>query len=100
MIQISGDQLKQVEYLISQSIQGNHILFDAETIRRVLKHSASRPVQTPGAEHHLEQLILQPSLRAKRAYLERLDPDTFECVVRTYMNVVENNLLESSGVRH
>ena len=39
-------------------------------------------------------------LPEKRAYLERLDPKTFEGVVRTYLNIVENTLFEAKGTVH
>ena len=33
VIEVSKNQLSQVEYLIAQSIQGNHVLFDPEMLR-------------------------------------------------------------------
>lgn len=105
MIYVSKGQLRQVEYLIGQSIQGNHVLFDADTVRRVF--AGELPLEEPLAdgeayavEHHIERLILQPTLIQKRAYLERLDRKTYERVVRTYFNIVENNLFENREVRH
>lgn len=105
MIYVSEDQLDQVEYLIGQSIQGNHVLFDTDTIKRVFRNgSGGLPtLATEHAypvEHHIESLITMPTLLQKRAYLEKLDSTTFELVVRTYFNIVENNLLESAEVRH
>jgi hypothetical protein len=97
VIHVSKRQLSQVEYLIGQSILGNHVLFDAEMVRRVLVDSS--PIETADAhavEHHIEKLILQPSIDEKRAYLEGLDQETLERVVRTYFNIVENNLYETS----
>jgi hypothetical protein len=41
MVYLSEEQLKQVEYLFSQSAQGNHILFDNAHIKKVL----SRPTE-------------------------------------------------------
>ena len=110
MIYVSKDQLEQVEYLIAQSIRGNHVLFDTESIRRAF-HARARPANAPlnapmnveeayGVEHHIERMILQPSLAGKRAYLDKLDHGTFERVVRTYFNIVENNLYEKDVVRH
>ncbi|MBC7690509.1 MAG: hypothetical protein H7222_01960 [Methylotenera sp.] len=99
MIYISEDQLNQVEYLIDQSRQGNHVLFDAETIKRVF--NAIPRVHFPNeeqcytVEHHIERLIEKPSLMQKRAYLEQLDTDTFDLVVRTYFNIVENKMHET-----
>ena len=107
MIYISEDQLGQVEYLIGQSIQGNHVLFDTDTVRRVFKKAG--PECTPlkagdteayGVEHHIEKLMVMPGLHEKRAYLDQLDSATFDLVVRTYFNIVENNLFESAEVKH
>jgi hypothetical protein len=112
LIYVSKEQLDQVEYLIGQSILGNHVLFDVDTVRRVfdspkLTDDASSGDASSGSveeaysvEHHIERLMVQPGLDQKRAYLEKLDPYTFEKVVRTYFNIVENNMYENVEVRH
>lgn len=106
MINISKNQLNQVEYLIGQSIQGNHVLFDLDALRKVFwkenprLSSALSEEEAYAVEHHIEKLILEPSLAQKRAYLEGLDSDTFEMVVKTYFNIVENNIYETLEVKH
>ncbi len=103
MIYVSEDQLEQVEYLIGQSIQGNHILFDQDSIKKVFGAFDSQnpsEKETYGVEHHIERMILQPTLEQKRAYLEGLDRNTYELVVRTYFNIVENSLFEQLEVKH
>jgi len=103
MIYVSEDQLEQVEYLIGQSIQGNHILFDQDTIKRVFgafDNDNPSEKEAYGVEHHIERMILQPTLLQKRAYLEKLDHKTFELVVRTYFNIVENSLFEQTESKH
>jgi len=107
MIEITEDQVKQVEYLLSQSKHGNHVLFAPEELRRVFlkPKTENQPLETKDAERiesHIERLLAQPTLGQKRAYLERLDRRTFEWVVRTYFNILENNLLENGGseLRH
>jgi len=105
VIYVSQDQLDQVEYLINQSIQGNHVLFDAEVVREVFltarEGGESFSVgDAYGVEHHIERIISQPTLLQKRAYLEQLDADTYRKVVRTYFNIVENNLFESGEPKH
>lgn len=109
VIYISQEQLKEVEYLIHQSIQGNHILFDSDTIRSAFLHSSSvSPLNTDensepsdedcySVEHHIESLISKPSLPQKRAYLDRLDTETRQLVIRTYFNIVENSLYDNLG---
>ena len=103
MIHVSQEQLEQVEYLIEQSIQGNHILFDTDTVRRIFHSphlSACSPEESYSVEHHIERIILQPTLEQKRAYLEGLDANTFKLVVKTYFNIVENNLFEHTEIKH
>lgn len=107
LIYVSQEQVAQVEYLIEQSIQGNHILFDAADLNRVFRKGHEYPDnseldenQAYAVEHHIEKLLVAPSLQEKRAYLEKLDRPTFEAVVRTYFNIVENNLFETIEARH
>lgn len=100
MIYITEEQAAQVKYLIDQAIQGNHILFDPATLKRVLAKPVPSTEEAYAAEPHVEKLMGLPGLAAKRAYLERLDAETFELVVKTYFNIVENSLFEARGVTH
>jgi hypothetical protein len=103
MIYVSESQLNQIEYLIGQSIQGNHVLFDVDSVRRIFRnqgHEVDATSESYAVEHHIERMIEQPTLEQKRAYLEGLDSETFDLVVRTYFNIVENNLYENKGITH
>jgi hypothetical protein len=106
LIYVSKNQLKQVEYLIGQSIQGNHILFELESLRKifwqenVLLSPALTTEDAYSVEHHIERLILQPTLAEKRAYLAGLDEETYSRVVRTYFNIVENSLCDNLEAVH
>jgi hypothetical protein len=106
MLSVSKSQLSQVEYLLQQSAQGNHVLFATDELRRVFRPGKSTkfvPITEAEAyavEPLLERLIQEPSLEAKRAYLDSLDRLTFEQVVRTYFSMVENNIFENQGGHH
>lgn len=101
MINVSQKQLSQVEYLIQQSIQGHHVLFDHETIKEILNKSAHLTVALETqVENIIEELIMKPTLTEKKAFLNALSRDVFEKVVCTYFNIVENNLFESTQVKH
>lgn len=104
MIYVSEDQLSQVEYLITQSIQGNHVLFEPSLVRQVFEELPSNDSFSEKdayeVEHHIEHLIQEPTLAQKRAYLEMLDSSTLQKVIRTYFNIVENSLYEKKGVKH
>ncbi len=102
MIYLSKDHLKQVEYLIRQARLGNHILFPPEVVRRIMSAPDARCTEEEAysAEPHLERILTLSTLNEKRAYLDGLDTETFELVVKTYFNIVENNLYEAPGARH
>ncbi len=100
VIYISKEQAAQVKYLLEQAIQGNHVLFEASTLKKILE--SPLPVLEEGyaVEPHIEKLMSLKGLASQRAYLERLDERTFAGVVRTYLNIVENTLFEAKGIVH
>ncbi len=115
MIYVNQKQLDQVEYILQQSAQGHHILFENDEIRRVFETARltirtefeprpQRKLDGKGepteAEKHIENLILQPSIVSKKNYLENLTPEMFQDVVRTYFSIVENNIFEGMEFSH
>ena len=106
MITVTGRQVREIEYLISQSIQGHHVLFDESAVRSVLKRNQHRAPIHPDSpeqkecEQRLERMLELPTLAQKRAFLEKLSTRDFEGLVRLWFNVVENSLFQSSHERH
>ena len=103
MIYVNQEQLDQVKYLLRQSAQGNHLLFDEAVLRRVaprLGKKEPRDERVERAEHLLEQMILRPSISSKRAFLEGLDSETYDEVARVYFNIVQNTAKENQGFSH
>jgi hypothetical protein len=97
--------LAEVEYLLSQSAQGNHVLFDPEILRQALLEDArpGRPADEAEAyavEPHLERMLERGSLEGMREYARGLEHELQVKLVRAYLNVVENALYERSEVRH
>ncbi len=104
MIYINEDQAAQVKYLLEQAMQGNHILFEPTILKKILETPPSAPPSAEGdhyaVEHHIEKIMSFRGLPEKKAYLEKLDSQTFEQVVRAYLNIVENTLFEAKGTVH
>jgi hypothetical protein len=106
MIQVPKQRLAQVEYLIEQSVRGNHLLFDTEQLRRVFSRAQAKRFvlseeEAYESEPYIERLLEEDSLERGRAYLQGLEPEVFERVVMTYFCIVENKLFDESGeVRH
>ncbi|NDF15196.1 hypothetical protein EB061_07725 [bacterium] len=102
MITVSQEQLATVEYLIKQSAQGNHVLFDLDTVRRVftIKALPMSEEQVREVESHIERLISLENLEKQKFYIQNLPEDVLYRVIKTYFNIVENNLFENALVRH
>lgn len=103
MIYVNQEQLDQVKYLLEQSAQGNHLLFDGLTIKRIAERigqTEARNERLEKAEHLLEQMILRPTLAAKKAFLDNLDRETYDDVARVYFNIVQNSAQEKQGFSH
>ncbi len=105
MVYIDKDQLKQVEYLFNQSAQGLHLLFDNANIRRVL----SQPTEdmdfftfenVDRIQKLLSDFIAKESLQSKLEFLEKLDQETYDLLLRTYFNIVENSIFEQGKLKH
>ncbi len=105
MAYIDKEQLDQVEFLFSQSAQGFHLLFENEEIRRIL----SRPTEdldffsfenVDRIQKLLGDFITKTTLQAKRDFLEKLDTETYELLLRTYFNIVENSIYEQDLLKH
>ena len=97
--------LDQIEYLLFQSTQGIHFMFDNADIVKVL----SRPTDETDClsfsnmekvQELLTKFIEKPSMVDKRRFLETLDKETFELLIRAYFQLVENTILANTKIRH
>lgn len=102
MITVSETQLATVEYLIKQSAQGNHVLFDLDLVRQVFAKEAKAMSadECYEVEHHIEKLISLEGFDQQKAYIEKLPEEILYRVIKTYFNIVENSLFESVDTRH
>ena len=103
-LRISDSHLDEIEHLLAQSMNGIHLLFDNETVARVLK--------TPTDEKELfhnrnldkiqilfADFVQKESFVEKQEYLQSLDEESFELLLRTYFHIVDNSLQNESS-RH
>lgn len=102
---IAKENMRQLEYLFAQSVQGIHLLFDNQSLAQIL----SRPSEEldvfsfenlDRVQNLFMDFIQRETLDEKRAFLDSLSSDTFELLVRTYFNIVENAILEASEYKH
>jgi hypothetical protein len=104
-LKINDAHLDQIEHLLAQSMNGIHLLFDNETIARILKI----PTEEKELFHfknldRIQELftafVQNESLQQKRMWLESLDQESFEMLLRTYFHIVDNSLFAADNTRH
>jgi hypothetical protein len=83
---------------------GIHLLFDNETIAKVLKTPTEhidffQPRNMDKIQDLFTQFIKLATLEEKRIYLGSLDQDSFEMLLRIYFHIVDNSLMQE-GDRH
>ncbi len=98
MIFLTPSQLREVEYLVSQSKSGIHHLFTPMDIK--IAYSSNCEIDTEEVDQVKDlffEFISQETIESKRSYYDLLDVRQKTLVIRTYFNVVENDLVETQS---
>lgn len=103
-LKISDSHLDQIEHLLTQSINGIHLLFDNETIAKILKTPTEHldlfhMKNLDRVEELFTEFIGRKTLQEKQLFLQSLDPESFEILLRTYFHIVDNSIYIGEG-RH
>lgn len=101
----SESHVDQIEYLLYQSTQGIHFIFDHGDVAKVLRSRA--PDEEPLTLQHMEKvqsllssLLDRKTMNEKKSYLESLAGDDYELLVRAYFQLVDKAILAHSTLRH
>lgn len=102
---ISDQQLDQIENLLQQSLNGLHILFDHKRVAEILKTPTENldlfnSSNQSKIDDLFKGLVEKQNLTLKQLYLDNLDPQSFEMLVRTYFHIVDNTLRTASVWKH
>ena len=100
MITVAEDRVKEVEYVLEQALQGNHLLFEGIAIDHLLRVPKTAGISFEEAEVHLERLLSERDVTTKRAYLEQMPLKVLTGVVHTYFNIIENTLIQNGNSLH
>jgi hypothetical protein len=98
------DQTEQIEYLLHQSTQGLHFIFDHHDVASVLrKDEDGAPLDIKlmdKVQGLLTGLLGKQTLSEKRSYLESLGRADYELLVKAYFQLVDKTILANSQLRH
>ncbi len=84
---------------------GIHLLFEGSRIAQILK-SPTEALEFFSFENLnkvqtiLGEFLQKPSFEEKQRYLLDLDEHSYEILVRSYFNIVENTILEATKHKH
>ena len=98
--------LEQMETLLAHSARGGaHILFDNESIARVLRQVGDDQdfrdlKKMKQVQDMMTELVAKKSFFEKMAYLRTLDPESYQMLVRAYFHLVENTVRASHELQH
>ena len=104
-LNIEEQCLDAIEGLLSQSLKGLHFLFDKDDIARVLKTPTEEldlfnEENIPKVQDLFLELIENYSFAEKKSYLDQLDNESYEIVLRAYFHIVDNTASTSFSLRH
>lgn len=110
-----------MEAILTQAAKGIHVLFDNKTIAEVLKLDSSQNNAQPKSstipgnsadnefysfeqikkvQNLMTELIAKKSYHDKISFLESLDRETYQLVVKAYLHIVENSLKKILPLKH
>ncbi len=106
MTPIEDKNLDQIEYLLQLSSQGHHFLFEKQDIVKALKKSVDdeKDFFDFDNKNRIQNLLLRviekDSFSEKQCFLETLQPEGYELVIRAYFHLVDNTILQKSNLKH
>ena len=104
-LQLDEKNLAKIEELLCQSLNGHHLLFDNEKVAKIL----SRPTEdldffnfenVDKIQVLFTELIQRETYFDKLCYLQELDEDSYEILLRTYFHIVDNTALATTKRHH
>jgi len=100
MMRITSEQIQEIEYIINQSMNGFHVLFDNETIKKFCRGVTDEDdifneERARKTEKLVEIFISTPTIQARKVLFNSMTDEEKSLLVRTYFNIVENNILNS-----
>ncbi|MFK8137165.1 MAG: hypothetical protein AB8E15_02285 [Bdellovibrionales bacterium] len=104
-LKLDENRLQQMEYLLDQSRNGHHLLFENSTIARVFSRKAEDNTMfkidnLARIQDLLAKFMEKETLRKKRDFVHSLNHTDHDLLVRTYFNIIENSINSMKVTKH
>jgi hypothetical protein len=98
VVHLTQTQMDEINFLFLQSQKGLHLLFDNDTIKKYLSRKVSDVdlfdnEELPGIEQLVEEFISTPTISARKQMFSSFTEEEKELIVRSYFNIIENNIM-------
>jgi len=93
VVYISKDQMDELQFILSQAEIGVHVLFENHEIKKVFSKTLNLEDNIEEVEKLMEEFIAVPSISGKKFYFDALDENEKDIIIRSYFNIIENNIL-------
>ena len=105
MLEIKQQDLNEIELLLNQSAKGYHFLFDHKRVAQILKTPTEKinffnKSNIQRIQNLMTGLLSKKSFQQKQSYLNSLDNQNFEILVRTYFHIVDSAVMASLKRTH
>ncbi len=100
MAEINNSDLNSMEVFLNQSAKGYHFLFDHKQVAQILKNPTEKmnffhKNNMPRIQELLTTLLAKKTFQQKQSYLNSLNDQNYEIVVRTYFHILEGAVFAS-----
>ena len=90
--------MQEIQYIIQQSMNGFHVLFDNETIKKFCRDNNTDgdifdENKARATERLLEMFMSTPTINGRKSFFDNLNDEEKSLLIRTYFHIVENNIL-------
>ena len=104
-MQIEEYHLDGIESLLAQSMRGIHLLYDNDTIAKILQKPTEEIEfftmdNLERIQDLFSKLIERETFKGRQSFLNSLDPDSFEILLRTYFHILENSIQTACSLKH
>lgn len=97
--------MQEIEYLLAQSTRGIHLVFDKTLIKRALLEPKNGNTDFDKEDRSKVQnlfsdFIEKPSLTEKEGFLNSLQEEDRELLIKAYFHIVENTIKRTTKLVH
>lgn len=94
-----------MEALLSQSAKGVHVLFENDEIAKVFKEDHTvedhyTPEKMKAIQDIMTELVSKKGYFEKMAFLQSLDKEDYDTLIRAYFHIVENTVRANHNLSH